>query len=83
MSRIINLPSTETITVKAAETVTTDEVTLDYCVDNGESVTAMVKFPNVTYANNYILWDATTTPTYEEIGVWTDEEVNERLIELL
>ena len=83
MSRIVNLPTTENITVKAAETVTTDEVTLNYVVDNGLSVTCEVSFPNVTYANQYVLWDSTTTPTYEEIGVWTDEDVDNRLIEIL
>ena len=83
MSRIVNLPTTEQITVKAAETVTTDEVTLNYVVDTGNSVTCEVSFPNVSHANLYTLWDATTTPTYEGIGVWTDEDVNDRLIELL
>ena len=83
MSRIVNLPTTEKITVKAAETVTTNEVTLSYVTDNGESVTCEVVFPNVTYANQYVLWDSTTNPTYEGIGVWTDEDVNDRLIELL
>jgi len=83
MSRIVNLPTTEEITVKVAETVTTDEVTLNYVIDTGEKVTCEVSFPNVTYANQYVLWDSTTNPTYEGIGVWTDEDVNDRLIELL
>ena len=83
MSRIITLPTTETIVVKEAETVTTDEVTLSYFVDNGVSATAEIKFPNVEYAKQYVLWDATTTPTYEDAGQYTDTDINNRIIELM
>lgn len=78
----LNLGSSAEIEVKAAETITTETVNVEYTVDNGASVEALVRFPNGT-AKNLVLWSADTKPSYNEIGDWTEEDKNARIIQLL
>jgi hypothetical protein len=44
------------------------------------SVSASWQFGEKTF--NQVLWNDTTTPTYNEIGVWTYDDAVSRMIEL-
>ena len=53
---------------------------LNYTViDNGISATAAIS----GLAKRLVLWNSTTTPTYEEIGDYTQSQIESRMIELL
>ena len=49
--------------------------------DDLSSVISVVKVDGVT--KTLTLWGAETTPTYEEIGNWTQEQANTRIVELI
>ena len=78
----LNLGQSYNLTTVEAKKVNTSTVDVDYTVDNGISVQALVRFPDGN-AKSLTLWDADTTPDYDTIGDWTEEEKNERIIELL
>ena len=51
--------------------------------DNGYEVNVNVyftKLPNPIYIQ---LWKENTTPTYNSVGLWDDDMVNNRILELL
>ena len=85
MSRTINLPSEETIVLitQKEESLTTNKISVDTVIDNGESVKATVSFFSSTgITKSLILWDAESTPTYQAIGQWTDTDVENRIKEI-
>ena len=49
--------------------------------DTVSQVTAVIQIGDIQKV--YVLWDATTTPTYEQIGDWTQAQANARILELL
>jgi len=51
--------------------------------DSGEQVTAKVIFDQLPEPMIIALWDSSTTPTYNEIGDWTDKMANDRILEVL
>jgi len=57
------------------------EVELIQVIDDGGCVMASWNFAGKSYTQT--LWDAQTTPTYIEIGLWNDEMVNTKITELI
>ena len=79
----INPPKTVTVipAIPAAtiEASSCDIITIsDNTVDN---VTAVVNVNG--YEKVLVLWDSNTVPTYNQIGNWTQNQANVRIIELL
>lgn len=81
MARIITLAQPKEIEVVAAKKEQVESLKINYVVDYGNRVEAQLQFKESQ--KDLILWSSETTPTYEEIGQWTDENVDSRLSELL
>ncbi len=64
-----------------AETAVVNTVDIQAMTDDCSSVVAVVILDGVTEV--LTLWDSTTTPTYDEIGNWTQEQANARIVELI
>lgn len=64
-----------------AVTAVVNTVDVQAMTDNCSSVVASVVVDGVLMI--LTLWDATTEPTYEEIGNWTQEQANTRIIQLI
>jgi len=81
--KTITLSSSRKIVIEVREEVseTTNIVQLDHLTDDGVSASAIILVGG--HGKNLILWDSTTTPTYEAIGQYTDSQINERINELL
>ncbi len=77
----ITLDSAKSITIREAVPATTKQVTeIEYnWIDDGESVSANVKQIPSSSVNPIVLWDATTTPKYEDIGDWTEAQAEAKL----
>ena len=69
------------IEVREEVSVVTNEIILDHSQDDGVCVTAIILVGG--HGKNLVLWDDTTTPTYNEIGQYTDSQINERINQLL
>lgn len=48
-------------------------------IDNGVSAAAAIS----GLAKRLVLWDSTTIPTYQEIGDYTQSQIESRMVELL
>lgn len=57
------------------------EVNVISVTDDGGCVMASWNFAGKSF--NQTLWDENTTPTYSEVGTWTDEDVNERVTTII
>lgn len=57
------------------------EVIVHSVTDDGGCVMAAWSFAGKAF--DEVLWDENSKPTYSDIGAWTDESVNERIIEKL
>ena len=80
MARQITIPE-KTILVQPEIKHTGTEITeIRIILDDGGCVIASWRFGYKSFSQT--LWDASTTPTYEEIGLWSDEDVNSRIEEL-
>jgi len=78
--RIFTIPQTEIVIqpeVKASGT----EVRLSQVVDDGGCVMASWSFAGKVFSE--VLWDENSTPTYAQIGAWTDTDVNNRITEFI
>lgn len=64
-------PATEAVTVTDSLTITE--------IDDHKSVKVHIN----EYQKDFILWNDTTTPTYKQIGAWSDADVITRLKEFL
>ncbi|HXU28672.1 MAG TPA: hypothetical protein VN698_15695 [Bacteroidia bacterium] len=80
MSRILNLNSTQTIVLVEQVATTTNTVSIDSVVDDGLSVVVNLSFGISNSNKQLALWSGTD---YNNIGQWTDADVNNRIIELL
>lgn len=69
------------IEIREEISVTTNMVELDHITDDGLCVTAIILIEG--HGKNLLLWDNTTTPTYEGIGQYTDTDISNRINELL
>lgn len=52
-------------------------------IDTGTEVNAYIYFEGQVTPLQISLWNSDTTPTYQTIGNWTDEQVNSRILEIL
>lgn len=78
--RTFKIPQTEIVIqpeVKGSGT----EVTISSVMDDGGCVIASWNFAGKSFTE--VLWDENSTPTYTEIGTWSDESVNNRITEFL
>jgi len=57
------------------------EVNVISVTDDGGCVMASWTFAGKQY--NKTLWDDQTTPDYSTIGLWSDTDVNSRIIEII
>lgn len=82
----IKLDQPKEITIREAEKVTTDSIFINQITDNGTQVEALITIGGNTIngkVKTIILWDEQSTPTYTEIGQWTDTDVQERIKQLI
>ena len=73
----ITLPAPHTLTVVAAQTLTTSTLTLLRVVDRASDSTVIAFLKELNQP--LILWNESTTPTYTEIGDWTQAQANARI----
>ncbi len=78
----MKLISATTITVTPAVVVTTDTIVINIVVDNQNKVDADFTVGDSS-RRRITLWDNTTTPTYTEIGDWTQKDAEDRIAHLL
>tara|TARA_R110000868_G_scaffold398798_1_gene672219 strand:+ start:417 stop:662 length:246 start_codon:yes stop_codon:yes gene_type:complete len=78
----MNIPIPEMTVVLQEEIKSTDDKLINVDVRDNliDTVTASWQFGDKTF--NQVLWNNTTTPTYDEIGVWTYNDAVNRMIEL-
>lgn len=77
----LSLGKTVNYVVQAQTTKTLTEVTVLRWVDRAadKKVIAWVK----EIPNPIVLWDETTTPSYDAVGNWTEEQAQARLVALI
>lgn len=77
-----NIPIPEMTVVLQEEIKSTDDKLVNVDVKDNliDTVTATWQFCDKTFGE--VLWGAETTPTYDQIGVWTYEDAVNRMIEL-
>lgn len=65
--------------------INTDKIVVEKVYDEPQvNATAHLSFADGSgHTKMLVLWNATTTPTYNEIGQWTDADVKNRIYELL
>jgi len=82
MAREIQLKNTKEITlvVRDEEKIIIDSVRLDSVTDDGNKVYCQISFIGTQYSKVIILWEG---ESYTNIGQWTDEDVNARILELI
>lgn len=80
MEKTIVLPIAKEVIVQKEIKHTLSQVTLTSVEDNGSSVTAHFKRNDLCVLKPLVLWDE---EAYIEIGNWTDEDVENRIKELL
>ena len=80
MAREINLG--QNVTIVQQEQVVTDKVDNWLLIlDDGGCVLGSYTIGGKTF--NVTLWDAQTTPTYEQIGQYTDTDIENRIKEII
>ena len=82
MARTISLPAEKKVVLVAEQSIISKNVMINSITDDGTKV-----FANVTMLgtethldNTMTLWEGTD---YENIGQWTDADVDQRIIDLL
>lgn len=80
MAREINLG--QNVIIVQQEQVVTDKVdNWLLTLDDGGCALCSYTIGGLTY--NVTLWDATTTPTYEQVGQYTDTDIENRIKEII
>lgn len=80
MARTFTLPKTE-IVIQPEVKGTGEEVNVISVTDDGGCVMAQWTFAGKSF--NQTLWDENTIPSYEDVGLWSDEDVNDRITEII
>jgi hypothetical protein len=83
MGREIQLSSEQSVIVITREetTLLTDKISIDTVSDDGEKVVARISFFSTTGLSRILtLWEG---QDYINIGNWTDDDVNNKVKELL
>lgn len=80
MATEIEIPEKEIVLQEEVkETITS--ITLNNFFDDGGCVIASVDIAGKS--NKIVLWDENSTPTYEEAGQYTDEDIINRIKEMI
>jgi len=77
--RTINLTETKTIVLVKEQTIDANQIYYK-TEDDGQQVTAFVDFGVSLGSQTLILWSG---DDYNNIGQWTDEQADARILELL
>lgn len=80
MARTFSIPKTETVIQPLIKESGT-EVNVISVTDDGGCVMASWTFAGKSF--NQTIWDENTTPTYEEIGLWSDTDINEAITNII
>ena len=83
MGRQITLNGSQNVVVitREEQTLTTDKISVDMVSDDGEKVVVRISFFSSTGITRLLtLWEG---QDYINIGDWTDDDVNNRIKELL
>ncbi len=83
MARELDLSSVQQVVVikREEETLDTDKISIDMVIDDGSMVRCRVSFFSSTgLSRELVLWEG---QDYINIGQWTDDDVNNRIKELL
>ncbi|MCC7514530.1 MAG: hypothetical protein IT212_07540 [Bacteroidia bacterium] len=93
MARELELQEETKITITPKEEVNlqTDKISVDKIEDNGQSVIAYISFFHSSGTTKQLtLWEDVKDEEgnlikaeYSDIGQWTDEDVNNRILELI
>ena len=78
----MQLPNPTTVTLSPAIVTATNNVTINFMNDDLSQVTAQVQYDDGTI-QNIVLWNSLSNPTYTQIGNWTQQEANDRIVYLL
>lgn len=76
----VTLPQPKIITTQPAITKTISSLTIQRYADN--PIQQVVRVWTAEIQEPIVLWDKTTTPTYAQVGQWTDALAESRLIQL-
>lgn len=82
MGRELSLNNPKQVTIQQEVKKTVSNLKIIVVKDDGGCVMVDYSFDGGGQSN-LVLWDENTTPSYAEIGQWTDDDVDARLIELL
>ena len=78
----MQLPNPTTVTLSPAVTTVTENVYINSMNDDLSEVTCTVTYDNGSM-QNLTLWNSSSNPTYTQIGNWTQQEANDRIVYLL
>lgn len=81
--RTIELSSEKKIVIEVREEISVNlsSINLEKTEDNGQSVVATIITEKG--GKKIVLWDSESSPSYTEIGQYTDNDINNRLDQLL
>ena len=82
MAREITLENPVVLEVQPKIETTSSVIEFYNFIDDGGCVMATFKVGDKSY-NGFVLWDVNTTPTYEEVGQYTDDDVDNRIKEIV
>jgi hypothetical protein len=78
----VTLNTKKDIAIKEAVTINSDDIKVNQVTDNYTSVIALISFPSASldFTRELILWEG---EDYTNIGQWTDNDVQNRIKQLL
>lgn len=80
MARTFEIPEMEII-VQPEIRRSGAEVVVNSVMDDGGCVIASWSFADKSFTE--VLWDENSKPTYTDVVTWSDEDVNNRIVEIL
>lgn len=82
---ILPINPSKTVTITPAVPATTTQASeCDIITISDNTVDSVIAVVNVNgYDKVLVLWSSDTVPTYDQIGNWTQNQADERIIELL
>jgi len=80
MARTFSIPQTE-IVIQPLIKESGTEVNVISVTDDGGCVMASWTFAGKSF--NEVLFNENTIPSYEVVGLWSDEDINEKITEII
>lgn len=80
MARTFTIPEKE-IVVQPEIKRSGTEIVIFSVMDDGGCVIASWSFAGKSFTE--VLWDENSSPSYSDVGQWSDTDVNNRIIEIL